>query len=69
MDVLYSKIPHGDVQRDYLDAEFGKWVKLLLKIVDVTGSNPSTYFKLFIDRNDSVLEKYRNVVVDFVSAS
>ena len=40
---------------------------MLIQLVEVTGERPADHFKVFINRQEAVLQKYRCVSKEFVS--
>ena len=68
MNILYFNTNSDENDREFFDSEFHKWLMLLLKIVDPTEPNSSAYFKLFSEGRESVLETYRDIIENSVSA-
>ena len=55
-----------DVSKEVKDAELESWLRLLLRLVDITGDNPAQYLKYFIKGREKIIKKYKLVAQNHV---
>jgi len=70
VDTLYKFWTERYFNPYMLDFECKTWVLLLVQLVDVTGDDPCTYFKMFLSKSTQtvVVKKYKDEIIRCVSA-
>ena len=59
---------HIKTSPELIDAECTHWLKLLLQLIDITGSNPTSHLRRFITGEESIVcKKYRKRINKIVS--
>ena len=46
----------------------GKWLKLLIQLVDITGPEAAVHFTLFIKSDQKVMKEYKHLTLKYVSS-
>ena len=55
-----------DVSKEVKDAELESWLRLLLRLVDITGDNPAQYLRYFIRGRETIIKKYKSLAQNHV---
>lgn len=61
LDFLYSIFLQRKLNQDYVASEMYNWLKLLFRLVDITGNSALIHLDLFISGKQLIMQSYRQV--------